>query len=30
MQVALAADRSRAARRPIEIEEIVRTSATAG
>jgi myo-inositol 2-dehydrogenase / D-chiro-inositol 1-dehydrogenase len=30
MEVALAADRSRATRRPIEIDEIVRTSAAAG
>jgi myo-inositol 2-dehydrogenase/D-chiro-inositol 1-dehydrogenase len=30
LQIALAADRSRAERRPIEIDEIVRTSATAG
>ena len=30
MQVALAADRSRAERRPIAIEEIARASATAG
>ena len=30
MQIAMAADRSRAERRPIEIDEIARTSATAG
>jgi myo-inositol 2-dehydrogenase/D-chiro-inositol 1-dehydrogenase len=30
MQIAIAADRSRAERRPIEIDEIARTSATAG